>query len=473
MKPVLHLFAVLLLFSFSAQAQKQISKLDSCFWVGKVNLPTLKITTGFYISEDENGNKIIKLDIPEQAAKGLPGEILKISDDSVVFTTTEINRTFYGEFINDSTIKGDWIKNRIGIPLILKKAKETPILKRPQTPKPPFPYIEEEVEYFNTESGFKLAGTLTIPEQDKKCPAVAMITGSGAQDRDESIFEHKMFWVVADYFARNGIAVLRVDDRGIGGSEGKITESTSEDFAGDALAGVAFLKNRKEFNPNQIGLIGHSEGGLIAPIAANRSEDVAFFIMMAGPGMIGEEILYEQNDLSLKAAGMPDYAINQNRMVQKRLFEILKNESDSIQRIEKLRNFLSQGFYPGMDDQMKKAVDDKIVGINNNWFHYFLTYDPQPTLANVKCPVLAINGVKDVQVPVSNLDAIKKALTEGGNTNVKTIAFDNLNHLFQNCNTGAAAEYSQIEETIDPKVLETMKDWILKINSNLQQEPNQ
>jgi len=462
MKPAILALLILLFtspFSFLNAQERDIEGI----WAGKVTLPTLKITTVFYISNDENGKEIVKLDIPEQDAKGLAGDIIRITADSIIFTTTEINRTFYGEFQNDSTIKGDWKKNGIGIPLTLVKTKKAPTLKRPQTPKPPFPYISEEVEYTNPESGLKLAGTLTIPEQSDKCPAVVMITGSGAQDRDETIFGHKLFWVIADYFARNGIAVLRVDDRGVGGSEGKIAESTSEDFAGDALAGVAFLKNRKEINPDKIGLIGHSEGGLIAPIAADLSSDVSFFIMMAGPGMVGEEILYEQNDLALKAAGMPDYAINQNRMIQKKLFDILKNESDSTQRIEKLRIALSQGFYPGMNEQMKKAVDDKIAGFNNNWFMYFLTYDPQPKLAKVKCPVLALNGVKDLQVPVSNLDSIKKAVTEGGNQNIKTIAFDNLNHLFQNCETGAISEYSQIEETIDPEVLEIMKDWILEV----------
>ena len=309
-----------------------------------------------------------------------------------------------------------------------------------------------------------MTGTLTKPENANNCPAVVMISGSGAQDRDETIFEHKMFWVVADYFARNGIAVLRVDDRGVGGSEGNIAQSTSADFADDALAGIEFLKKQNGISTNKLGLIGHSEGGLIAPIAATTSNDIAFFIMMAGPGMVGEQILYEQNDLSLKAAGMPDYAIQQNRMVQKGIFEVLKNQPDSVKALEELRIKMSQGFYPGMTPEMQKAVDNKIAGINNNWFRYFLTYDPQPTLAKVKCPVLALNGEKDVQVPVSNLEAIKKAINKGGNQNIKTLAFPNLNHLFQNCETGAAAEYSQIDETIDPKVLEIMKNWILEVS---------
>jgi len=428
------------------------------FWAGKVDLPTVKLTLIFEFAEP--GNDTVKLDIPEQEANDLIGTILKVNSDSLVFRHEELNRTFYGEFLNDSTVKGDWEKNKISIPVTLKKTETPPKLKRPQTPQPPFPYLSEDVEYINSKSGLKLAGTLTIPEKADGCPAVVMLTGSGAQDRDETIFGHKPFFVIADYFARNGIAVLRVDDRGVGGSEGNIAVSTSEEFADDALAGIDFLKTRKEIDSQKIGLIGHSEGGLIAPIAATTSNDVAFFIMMAGPGMTGEEILYEQNDLALHAAGMPEYVIKQNRAVQKTMFDILKNQSDSALAHRELQIKLSQGFYDGMTDEMKAQVDGKIKGINSKWFRYFITYNPQPTLSKVKCPVLALNGAKDLQVPVSNLEAIEKAIKSGGNENVKIIAFDNLNHLFQNSTTGAVAEYSQIEETIDPEVLRIMKDWI-------------
>jgi len=435
------------------------------YWVGKVDLPTSKFTTIFEIRKSAGDIDSVFLSIPEQGANDLPGALLGINNDSVIIFHSQLNRTFYGEFLNDTTIKGDWQRNRIGIPITLIKTKEKPGINRPQTPAPPFPYITEDVEYTNPKSGLKLAGTLTIPKDATACPAVVMITGSGAQDRDETIFEHKPFAVIADYFARNGIATLRVDDRGVGGSEGDIISSTSEDFAGDALSGVEFLKTKKHIDPSKIGLIGHSEGGLIAPMAATMSGDVAFIVMMAGPGMVGEEILYEQNDLTLKAAGLPDYAIQQNKLVQKAIFDILKNEPDSAKAVDELRIKLSQGMYNGMNDEMKKAVDDKIKGVNSPWFRYFLTYDPKPALEKVKCPVLAMNGAKDVQVPVSNLKAINDAVRSGGNMQVDTVRFENNNHLFQKCETGAFAEYSQIEETIDPEVLKTMKDWILKTTS--------
>ncbi len=436
------------------------------FWIGKVDLPTVKLTTIFEIRKTSTAIDSIFLSIPEQGATDLPGALLGINNDSIIIFHNQVNRTFYGEFINDSTIKGDWQRNRIGIPLTLHKSNVKPGLNRPQTPVPPFTYQAEDVEYINPESGLKLSGTFTLPKDAKACPAVVMITGSGAQDRDETIFEHKPFAVIADYFARNGIAVLRVDDRGVGGSEGNISTSTSKDFATDVLAGVEFLKKRKEINLKKIGLAGHSEGGLIAPLAATLSVDVAFIIMMAGPGMVGEQILYEQNDLALKAAGMPEYAIEQNKLVQKAIFEVLKNESDSAKTVEQLRIKLSQGMYPGMNEEMKKAVDDKIAGVNSAWFRYFLTYDPRPTLEKVKCPVLAINGAKDVQVPVTNLKAIYEAVHSGGNMRADTVRFAGHNHLFQRCELGSIAEYSQIEETIDPEVLKTMKDWILKTTTN-------
>lgn len=459
---ILLLFAIVLIMDPLANGQP---KNIYGYWVGEVDLPTTKFTTVFEIRKSAGKIDSVFLSIPEQGATDLPGALLGINADSLIIFHGQLNRTFYGGFINDSTIKGDWKKNGIGIPITLKKAAKKPELQRPQTPVPPFPYPVEEVEYTNPESGLKLAGTLTIPKNAKNCPAVVLISGSGAQDRDETIFEHKPFAVIADYFARNGIATLRVDDRGVGGSEGDIASSTSEDFAGDALAGIEFLKSKKAIAPQKIGLIGHSEGGLIAPIAAIRSDDVAFIVMMAGPGMVGEQILYEQNDLALKAAGMPDYAIQQNKVVQKSIFEVLKNEPDSAKAVEQLRMKLSQGMYNGMNEQMQKAIDDKIAGVTSPWFRYFLTYDPKPTLAKVKCPVLAINGTKDVQVPVSNLKAIFDAVQSGGNSQVDTISFKNHNHLFQHCQTGAVGEYSQIEETIDPGVLETMKDWILKTTS--------
>jgi pimeloyl-ACP methyl ester carboxylesterase len=290
---------------------------------------------------------------------------------------------------------------------------------------------------------------------------VILITGSGAQDRDETIFEHKPFLVIADFLTRNGIAVLRVDDRGVGGSEGKTSQVTSEDFAGDVLAGVEFLKTRKEINQEKIGLIGHSEGGIIAPIAAGKF-DAAFVVLLAGPGIVGEQILYEQGKLINLAAGLTLEQAQQNQKLQEAIFNIVKTEIDSIKRIDRLQRTMTNGQYSLMNDEQKMMVDNQIKTVNNEWFRFFLQYDPYPALVKLKCPVLAINGEKDLQVPPEeNLAFIEKALTEGENKNFKTMEIPGVNHLFQTCKTGAIEEYAQIEETISPKVLDILLDWIM------------
>ena len=431
-------------------------------WSGKVIQPGMQPEIIYKITQS-NGNFEGKFDVPVQNLFNQPLGEIKLIGDSIKINIPVIPGYYKGRLVSTDSISGKWMQAGFTFDLNLKRTGNYKPLQRPQTPVPPFPYISEEVEYINPKSGLKLAGTLTIPKNAKNGPAVVLITGSGAQDRDETIFEHKPFAVIADYFARNGIAALRVDDRGVGGSEGNISSSTSEDLATDVLAGVEFLKSRKEIDPKEIGLTGHSEGGLIAPIVATKSGEIAFIVMMASPGTIGEDILYKQGELSMRAAGMPEFSIKQGRFVQKTIFDVLKNEPDHTKAKEELRIRLSQGMYDTMNDNLKKAIDEKIASVNNNWFRYFLTYDPQPTLKKVKCPALAINGVKDVQVPVSNLKNIYDAITSGGNMRVDTIRFGNHNHLFQQCGTGAPFEYAQIEETIDPKVLEIIKDWIHKI----------
>jgi pimeloyl-ACP methyl ester carboxylesterase len=319
----------------------------------------------------------------------------------------------------------------------------------------------------------KMAGTLTLPPSGGPFPAVLLLTGSGAQDRDETILGHKPFLVLADYLTRRGIAVLRVDDRGVGGSTGLTKSSTSEDFAGDALAGVAFLKRRMEIDPAKIGLIGHSEGGLIAPIAASRSKDVAFIVLMAGTGLPGAEILEAQGRLILKASGAPESELKGQRDIQKRLIEIIVREKDEEAARAKLA-LAVKDVLATMPDSEKKALGESegalsqaaLNQFNSAWFRYFLTFDPRPTLRTVRCPVLAINGEKDLQVPSKeNLAEIDKALKAGGNRDVKTVELAGLNHLFQPCKTGSPSEYASIEITIAPEALKTMGDWIVERTS--------
>jgi pimeloyl-ACP methyl ester carboxylesterase len=452
-------FAFLLSFQLSAQENSNQNFTGN--WSGEMELSGSKLELIFKVSMEENGALSAKMDVPAQGAMNLPVSKTAVKTDSIFLQVAMIAGRFEGEMINDTTIVGNWSQSGLNFPLTLNRTEKVTELKRPQTPQPPFPYHTEEVSYQNTRAGIKLAGTLTLPEQAENVPAVILISGSGAQDRDETIFEHKPFWVIADYLTRNGIAVLRVDDRGVGGSEGNTGNSTSKDFAGDVLAGIEFLKTRKEINPLKIGLIGHSEGGIIAPIVANETRDVAFVVLLAGPGIPGEQILYEQGRLIGLASGMTEEQVTQNQKTQEAIFNIIKTEKDSAVRLDRLQRTLTGGMYPMMNEDQKKAIDQQVAAVNSPWFTYFLTYDPRPALSKLNCPVLALIGEKDLQVPPkSNLPAIEKALIEGGNINFKTMELPGLNHLFQHCETGAVAEYVQIEETISPEVLEIMTAWI-------------
>ena len=460
--PRFSLFIILLCFINPANIFSQDNEKLTGNWSGKLDLPGTKLEIIFKISTDENGTLSTKMDVPMQGAKGLPVSETILVEDSLKLTVAMIMGKFSGRIISDTIIEGNWKQSGATFPLTLKKTKIVTEIKRPQTPKEPFPYLSVEVEYINPRSGLKLAGTLTLPKDASNCPAAILISGSGAQDRDETIFEHKPFWVIADYLTRNGIAVLRVDDRGVGGSEGNIRQATSEDFAGDVIAGVEFLKHRQEIDAKKIGLIGHSEGGLIAPMVATTNQNIAFIILMAGPGINGEQILYEQGELISRAAGLSEEQITQNRDLQKAIFDIILNEKDSVKQIERLQQTYSRGMYSTMNNDQKKAIDTRINAVNTLWFRFFLAYDPYPTLVKLKCPVLALIGSKDLQVPPKeNLAAIENALKEGENSNFKTMELENLNHLFQTCKTGSVAEYAEIEETISPTVLNILYDWIV------------
>jgi pimeloyl-ACP methyl ester carboxylesterase len=267
--------------------------------------------------------------------------------------------------------------------------------------------------------------------------------------------------------------VLRVDDRGVGGSTGNTAKSTSDDFAGDVRAGLAFLKTRPEIDPKRLGLIGHSEGGIIAPMVATRSPDIAFIVLMAGTGLPGEEILYLQGQSILKAMGADEKALKQQLDVQKRLFEIVRTETDEKAIEAKSREAVKKLIESLPEDLRKEQagiealIDSQLAMIRTPWFRYFLTYDPRPTLAKVRCPVLALIGEKDLQVPPKeNLAQIESTLKTAGNPRVTVKVLPGLNHLFQTCKTGAPAEYAQIEETIAPEALAAIGDWILLFKSS-------
>jgi len=441
-------------------------------WEGKLPIPGgMELRIVIKVEKGKDGALKAVLVSPDQSPIGIPIGSIGLKNGEMSFEIKKLGVTYNGKRNKAGTaFEGTFTQMGAKFPLVLKKTDKMSEYRRPQNPKPPFPYRAENVSYENKAGGVKLAGTLTIPPGEGPFPAVILLTGSGAQDRDESLLGHKPFLVLADYLTRRGIAVLRVDDRGVGGSTGSVMNSTSEDFAGDALAGVAFLKGRKEIDPKKIGLSGHSEGGIIAPIAAARSGDIAFIVLMAGTGLPGTDILLAQGRLILKANGASESELKSQERLQTMLFRIMDEDKDEKTLRSKVSAALKE-FVAALPESDRKALGDSdsalsettIGQVNSPWFRSFLHFDPRPVLQKVHCPVLAINGEKDLQVPPKeNLAEIAKALKAGGNGHVKTVEVPGLNHLFQPCKTGSPSEYAAIETTIDPQALKIIGDWIVE-----------
>ncbi|MDX2031657.1 MAG: alpha/beta fold hydrolase [Blastocatellia bacterium] len=451
--------------SVSSMAQQQPVEGS---WEGVLAVGTAKLRLVLHISRGPDGALAAKADSPDQGAVGMPVDAISRTDAAIHFEMKRLQVVYDGTLNREGTeIAGNFKQAGTALPLTLKRAARTVALNRPQEPKPPYPYVEEEVAYDNKAEGVKLGGALTLPAGKAPFPAVVLITGSGAQDRNEALLGHKPFLVLADYLTRQGIAVLRVDDRGIGKSTGSVPNSTSEQFATDVLAGVEFLKARKEIDPKRIGLIGHSEGGLIAPIVAARSTDIAFIVLMAGTGLTGEEILYLQGDLIARANGAGDPEAAKQRAMQELIFQTMRAEKDNAAAEKRMLAEFARRRAAAPDSEKdeynEQVFQAQVKQVLTPWFRYFLTYDPRPTLKKVKCPVLALNGEKDLQVPPNeNLREIEAALKAAGNRDVTIAKLPNLNHLFQTCKTGSPNEYVQIEETLSPVALKTIGDWIRK-----------
>jgi pimeloyl-ACP methyl ester carboxylesterase len=429
---------------------------------------TLKLTVVFHIQKDNLGKYNSTMDSPDQGAKGIQTESTTISNDSITIKIPMIRGYYTGKINYDSMkINGKWNQGGMSMDLSVSKTEKFEEAKRPQEPKPPYPYKSEDVTFENKIDSLTLAGTLTLPDSGSNFPAVVLITGSGAQNRDEELLGHKPFLVIADYLTRNGFAVLRYDDRGYGKSTGNFATATTEDFVKDALAAVEYLKSRGEINHSKIGLIGHSEGGLVAPMAAVKSNDVAYIIMMAGPGLPGDSILILQSELIQRAEGNNDEDIQKSLRVNRKIYSLIKNIDDNETLRKKISDVLDSEISNMTDDEKSKLGDIQIFKdmqlktLTSPWFEFFIKYDPRPVLEKVKCPVLAIDGEKDLQVPgVENLAAIERALKKAGNKNFETVLLPGLNHLFQTTKTGAPSEYGAIEETISPEALKTMLEWL-------------
>jgi hypothetical protein len=343
-------------------------------------------------------------------------------------------------------------------------------INRPQEPSKPYPYYTEEVTFENIQAQVSLAGTLTLPSEEGNYPAVILISGSGAQNRDEQISGHKPFLIIADHLTKHGIAVLRFDDRGVGKSTGNFKAATTADFASDVASAIEFIKTRKEINRGKIGLIGHSEGGLIAPMVASDSKDVSFIVLLAAPGIEIRKVLLMQQELIAGADGVSDSEIKKFILpVHKKAYQMISVATNSSKLKTDLARLIAESFDNSPSDLMpvnmtkEEVVSTQSEKWSSEWFRNFLKYDPASILEKVTCPVLALNGEKDLVVtPKENLSGISIALKKGGNTSVTVKELPNLNHLFQNCETGSPAEYAKIQETFSPVALKEISEWILR-----------
>jgi len=405
----------------------------------------------------------------DQGNSPIPMKWVIVDKNNLRFKTAVSEIEYEGQ-LNDSTINGTFMQGGQKIPLTFsRKVQEKTIAKRPQEPKPPFPYASEDISFFNSRDSITLSGTLTLPSATGKFPVVVLITGSGPQNRNEELMGHKPFLVLADHLTRNGIAVLRYDDRGVAKSKGNFSTATSADFSNDVEAAVSYLKTRSDIDPTKIGLIGHSEGGLIAPMVAARDKDVSYIVLMAGPGVKGKDLLTLQIELQNKSMGLTGPELEKQMEVINGVLGILTMNGDSAVTGAAYRAYISNS-YKQLPDSVRKQVTEpqynlQFARLNSTWMKYFLNYDPSIALEKVKIPVIAYNGSKDLQVwAPQNLPAIEKALKKAGNKKYTIRELPNLNHLFQECATGAASEYSEIEQTLSPTFLDDVTAWLKKVN---------
>jgi pimeloyl-ACP methyl ester carboxylesterase len=436
-------------------------------WNGALKVQGTQLRLVFNITKTDTGISST-MDSPDQGAKGIPTTTTTFENSILRISIANAKIEYEGTLGNDNIIIGTFKQGGQSFPMNLsKEVIEKEKLGRPQEPKKPYSYYTEDITFENKKAGIRLAGTLTLPQKEGVFPVVILISGSGPQNRDEELMGHKPFLVLSDYLTKNGIAVLRYDDRGIALSKGDFKTATTADFATDVEAGIDYLKTRKEINKKQIGLIGHSEGGIIAPMVANKSADIAFIVLLAGTGIQGDQLLLLQQKLIGKVSGVSDEDLLKSELTNRKVFDIV-NQSNSLEQLKTdLTNYLKQTLKdnPNAEKPEGMSEDDfiklQVNQIANHWMQYFIKYDPAPTLEKVKCPVLALNGEKDLQVPPKeNLEAIKKALAKGGNKKVTAKELPNLNHLFQECKTGSPAEYASIEQTLSPTVLTAILQWI-------------
>ena len=405
------------------------------------------------------------LDSVDQGAFGIPATLLEVENGEVIIEFGDIDGSFVGVPSADGkSITGLWKQGGAELPVTLTRSDEALAYDRPQEPVPPFPYTSEEVAFDNPDSGLLLAGTLTIPEGEGPFPAMVLISGSGPQDRNEELLGHKPFLVIADHLARNGIAALRYDDRGVGDSTGDFTGAITADFATDATAALDYLLGRAEVDPSAVGLAGHSEGGLIAPMVASGHPGAAFVVLLAGPGQRGADLLVLQSELLLRAEGAPaEYVEWQMDWVAPVIAAAASDLDDAAARA-RIAEIAADAAATAPEEVPAEEIEaGAFEEYLDPWMRFFLAHDPVPLLQRMRMPVLALNGTLDLQVPVDeNLSRIAEALDAAGNPDYVAQELVGLNHLFQHADSGAVSEYARITETFAPEALDLISSWIME-----------
>lgn len=459
-------------------------------WQGNLAIRGRNIPILFHITKDAANQLNAKFDSPRQGALDLACDGVSVVGDSLLIKMKIINGRYAGKLSNDKKqLTGNWYQGVTILPLNLSHISDSLVrfsgeIKRSQTPKPPLPYKSEDVEYDNADKSVHFGATLTVPLPDSGVnyfrapvyPTIVLITGSGKQDRDETIFDHKPFAVIADHLSRNGFAVLRVDDREAGKTTGNFNASTTADFAKDVETAITYLKTRKEVDTNYIGLLGHSEGGMIAPMVAAKRNDIKFIVLLAGPGVKTIDLMEQQTIDVMASDGRTKEDLEKYRPLYKELVTYILTEKDSA-KIFDGASAIFKAWQKKVGDTVVKNTTGvtsaqtlsgyltnyirSLRSLSSPWFNFFMQFDPVVYLSQVKCPVLALNGSRDIQVSSkANLAGIEQALKAGGNQHYIVKEMPGLNHLFQHCHKCTVAEYEEMDETFSPEVLGIISSWL-------------
>ena len=444
---------LLSLFSLTVCSQNIAGKWKGLLKVQKTSIPVI-----FKIKKTTMGYSTV-MDSPSQNAFDIKVDSTIFKDSILQLSIGKVRIKYTGKLNNFEIFVGKFTQGNSSFSMNLKKFEDSKN-NRPQEPKEPFDYIVENVSFKNEKANINLHGSLTLPKNKKNFPVVILVSGSGPQNRDEEAFGHKPFLVIADFLTKKGIGVLRYDDRGTAKSEGDFKTASLQDFKDDAVAAVNYIKNRKDFKADKIGIIGHSEGGTIAPMIANSSKDVNFLVLLAGTILQGNEILLIQQQIAGKEAGASDEILKKVKVMNSGAYEIiLKNSNKELLKQELSRYIKNVMLKNSTNNDDSKLISKQVNRLTSPWMLSFLRYNPSDEYQKLEAPVFALFGKKDVQVTSKeNVEALKKLKKK----KIDYKVYDNLNHLFQECNTGSPNEYAKIEQTISQKVLVDILKFIKK-----------